>query len=154
MTLKYHKNKQKNLNWSNKIWGIHEAIWTWFSRFLFPPSILCRKSSKRFPKLVRSLSANSASFFALSLWPLNAIFWSTQFHSIYNGSDSPPALLNASWFLSIFSLCVKWNIFSSLESLYVCTIVSLKGGSPLLPLKNFPFLFSKQNSKTTVCSAS
>ena len=66
-------------------------------------------SMPRFPKLVRSLSANSALFFALSLWPLIGIFWSTQFHSIYNGSDSPPGFLNTSLDFSIFSLCVKWN---------------------------------------------
>ena len=105
------KQTNKNLNWSNKIWGIHGPFWTWFSRFLFPPSTLCHKSSTRFPKLVRSLSANSASFPAMSLWPLNGIFWSKQFHSIHNGNDSPTGFLNASLFFSIFSLCVKSNTF-------------------------------------------
>ena len=113
--MKYHKNKQpKSLNWSNKIWGIYEPFWTWFSRFLFPPSsrflflpsILYHKRSTRFPKLVRSLSANPASFFALSLLHLNGIFLSTQFYNIYKWSDSPLVFLMLSWY-SWFSLCVN-----------------------------------------------
>ena len=87
-------------------------------------------SSTKFSKLVRSLSANSASFSAMSLWPLNGIFWSTQFHSIHNGSDSPTGFLNASLFFSIFSLVLNETL-SFLESLYLCTIVSFKGGSSL-----------------------
>ena len=57
------------------------------------------------------LSANSASFFTLSLWPLNGIFWIKQFHGIYNGSENLPSFLNTSLVSSIFSLCVKRNTF-------------------------------------------
>ena len=59
--------------------------------------------------ILPSLSANSAPFFTLFLWPLNGIFGITQFHSIYNGSDSLPGFLNTSLVSSIFALCVKWN---------------------------------------------
>ena len=140
--MKYHKNK-KNLNWSNKTWGIHRPFWTWF---LFLPSTLCYKSSTRFPKSIRSVSTNSASFFALSLWPLSGISWSTQFHKIYNGSDSLPDFLSSSLVYSIFSLCVKLKTFSQLESLYLCTgiIVSFKGGSSPFLWKFLPFLFSRK----------
>ena len=98
-TLKDHKNKQKNLNSSNKTRDSHGPFWTWFLWFLISPAILSHKKSARFPKLVRLLSTNSASFFALSLCPLNGTFWGKEFHRIFNGSDS----LNTSLFLSIFS---------------------------------------------------
>ena len=52
---------------------------------------------------------NSESFFALTLWSLNGIFWRTQFHSIYNGSDSFPGFLNTSVVFLIFSLCDDSN---------------------------------------------
>ena len=58
-----------------------------------------------------SLSAISASFLTLSLWPLNGIFWIKQFHSIFNGSDSVLSFLNTSLVSSVFSLFVKWNTF-------------------------------------------
>ena len=55
------------------------------------------------------LHANSAPFFKLSLLPLNRIFWITQFHSIYNESDSLPGFLNTSLVFSIVYLCVELN---------------------------------------------
>ena len=93
--MKYHQNEKKNLNWSNNTRGIQGFY------FLL----------QLYAKTLLSLSANSASFFTLYLWPLNGIFWMIQFHSIYNGSDSLPYFLNTSWISSIFSLCVGWNTF-------------------------------------------
>ena len=62
---------------------------------------------------------NSESFFALTLWSLNGIFWRTQFHSIYNGSDSFPGFLNTSVVFLIFSLCDNSN------TLFIRTFCSL-----------------------------
>ena len=61
--------------------------------------------------ILQSHSASSASYFTMFLWPLNRIFWITQFHSIYNRSYSLSSFLNTSLFFSIFSLCVIWNSF-------------------------------------------
>ena len=57
------------------------------------------------------LPANSASFFTLSQWPFNEIFWITQFHSIYNGSESLSGFLITSLVSSILYLYVKWSTF-------------------------------------------
>ena len=134
------------------MWGIQKPSWTWLSRFLFPPLALYHKSSTRFSKLVRSLFCNSKLFLALSLWPLNGIFWGTQFHSIYNGSDSFPGFFDTSLVFSIFSLCVKVNThfirtFLPLYYSFIPRIVC-----PSLPVNIFHFLFSQQKSKYLVCS--
>ena len=90
--------------------------------------------------LAKSLSVSSTSLFALSLWPPNGIFWGTQFHSIYSGRDSLHVFLNTSYVFSIFSYVLN-EALSLLGSLYLCTIVSFKGGSSL---KISPFLFFHQ----------
>ena len=64
------KANQKTLNRSN-------ILWSWFSRFLVPPSTLSYNSSKRFPELVKSIFMLLDNFLGLSLWSLNGIFWHT-----------------------------------------------------------------------------
>ena len=103
--------------------------------------------------ILPSLSANSASFFTLSLWPLNGIFWITQFHSIYNGSDSLHSFLETSLVSLIFSLCVKWNTFFIRTSLPLYH--SLIQGCFVPPsFESFLFLFSHQKSKNLLSSIS
>ena len=72
-----------------------------FSRFLYHPCTLYCNTSLRYPELVRSLFPTSGLFFALSLCPLDGIFWNTQFHIFYNESDSFPYFLNFV-FLNLF----------------------------------------------------
>ena len=53
-------------------------------------------------KISKITFLTSGSFFALSLWPINRMFWRTQFHSIYCQSDSFPGFFNTSLVLLIF----------------------------------------------------
>ena len=86
--------------------------------------------SRRFLELVRSFFPTSGLFFALPLWHPHGIFWRTQFHTIYNGSDSFPG------------------------TLYLCTIICIIKVGPLCLFENWsPFLFSLiKNPKNLVCS--
>ena len=125
--------KQWNMRHS---WGILNMV----LKVLSPPTpalTLCHNGSTRLLKLLRSTFPNSILLFPLSLWPLNWIFWQTQFHSICNGSDSFPAFLNTSLVFLIFSWCVKLNDFSIRNSLplYYSFIQRSKGGSAL-PFEN------------------
>ena len=136
-------------SWVNLNMVFKFSISSFLKVSLFPHSTLCHKSSARFPKLVRLLSANSPSIFALSLWPLKGTFWSTEFHSIYNGSDSPLVFLMLPWFTQYF-LYVLNETFSLLQSLYLWTIVSFNAGFSPLPLEISNFLFSHHKSKNVV----
>ena len=57
------------------------------------------------------------------------------------------------WFSQYFPYVLN-ETFSLLGSLYLCTIVSFKGGLSPVPLKMSSFLFSHQKSKNLVSSAS
>ena len=98
--------------------------------------LFCHKSCTGFPKLVRSLFTTFASFFALSLWPLDRIFWGTQFHSIYSWSDNLPGFLNTVLFFFSISYVLNETL-SLLGFLYVCTMGSSKGGLSPIFLENF-----------------
>ena len=96
--------------------------------------------------ILQSFSANSASFFTLSLWPLNAIFWITQFRSIYNGSNGLPGFLNTSMISPIFTLCVKWNTFFISISLPLSHSLIYEWFVPP-SFENFPLFFLTKNPK-------
>ena len=116
-------------------------------------SMVLKVSQSSFPSfdslcamILPSFSASSASFFTLSLWPLNGIFWITQFHSIYNGSDSLPGFFNTSLVSSILYLYVKWNTFFIRISLPLYHSF-IQGWFVPPSFENFLFLFSHKNSK-------
>ena len=89
-------------------------------------------------KISKITFLTSGSFFALSLWPLNGMFWRTQFHSIYYRSDSFPGFVNTSLVLLMFFLFVKSNtlFIRTCLLLYHCLIQGYF--SPPLPFWNCP----------------
>ena len=88
--------------------------------------------------------------FTLSLWPVNEIFWITQFHSIYNGSNSLPGFFNTSLVFLILYLYVKWNAVFTRISLPVYHSFIQRWFTPHIFLKTCPFLFSIQKSNNLV----
>ena len=114
---------------------------------------ICHGSFPSFDSLcaiiLPSLSANSASFFTLSLWPLNGIFWITQFHNTYNGSDSLPGFFNTSLVSSILYLYVKWNTFFIRISLPLYHSF-IQGWFASPSFENFPLSVLSQKSKNLV----
>ena len=121
------KTKQKHLNRNNISRSILKLVFN-----VFVPSLISWISKTTFP---------TGWFFAISLWPLNGIFWHTQFLNIYNGSDSFPGFLN-------FSLCVEWNTLFNRTSLhlYYCFILVW-----FLPFKIAPFCVPEKIIWNIVC---